>query len=127
MAQLEHINITVSDARKTAALLSDLFGWHIRWEGPVMNGRGYSVHVGSDESYLAVYAPEGQTEPADTATLRRPGALNHLGVVVSDLDQVEARVQAHGFTPHMHADYAPGRRFYFDGPDGLEIEVVSYA
>ncbi|MEC7669548.1 MAG: VOC family protein, partial [Pseudomonadota bacterium] len=29
--------------------------------------------------------------------------------------------------PHNHADYEPGKRFYFDTPDGIEIEVVSYA
>jgi hypothetical protein len=29
-ARIEHINITVRDNQKTAALLVDLFGWHIR-------------------------------------------------------------------------------------------------
>jgi hypothetical protein len=28
--------------------------------------------------------------------------------------------------PFAHADYAPGRRFYFLDPDGIEYEVVSY-
>jgi predicted enzyme related to lactoylglutathione lyase len=48
-------------------------------------------------------------------------------VVVDDLDAVEAKVNAMGFTAHSHADYAPGRRFYFHDMDGIEIEVVSYA
>jgi len=43
------------------------------------------------------------------------------------LEAVEARVKAEGFVPHNHADYEPGRRFYFDGPDGIEYEVVSYS
>lgn len=54
------------------------------------------------------------------------GGLNHLGVVVADLAATEARVVAAGFAPKDHADYAPGRRFYFDGPEGVEIEAVAY-
>jgi predicted enzyme related to lactoylglutathione lyase len=47
-------------------------------------------------------------------------------VVVDDLDAVEARVAAEGYTAHTHMDYEPGRRFYFDDRDGIEFEVVSY-
>ena len=53
-ATLEHVNITVKDPQYTAAMLCRIFGWHIRWEGPSMNN-GYTVHVGSDSSYLALY------------------------------------------------------------------------
>ena len=31
-----------------------------------------------------------------------------------------------GFKPINHADYEPGRRFYFHDHDGIEYEVVSY-
>ncbi|KQB97862.1 glyoxalase [Loktanella sp. 1ANDIMAR09] len=129
MGQLEHVNITVSDPRQTAALLVDLFGWRIRWEGAAMNGAGFTVHVGTDDSYVAVYAGSqpDQTVPKTDASYQTRGGLNHLGVVVDDLDAVEAKVKVHGFTPHSHADYEPGRRFYFHDSDGIEIEVVSYA
>ena len=40
---------------------------------------------------------------------------------------VEARVKAAGFVPGNHADYEPGKRFYFTENNGVEIEVVSYA
>ena len=128
MAYLEHVNITVADPKKTAAMLSDLFGWHTRWEGTVLNGAGYTVHVGTNDSYVAVYSG---TDPAQTvlkadASYQTRGGLNHLGVVVDDLDAVEAKVKALGFAAHSHADYEPGRRFYFHDTDGIEIEVVSY-
>ena len=61
-------------------------------------------------------------ESYDTA-----GGLNHLAVVVEDLDATEARVRAEGIETHSHADYEPGRRFYFRDGDGVEYEVVSYA
>ena len=54
------------------------------------------------------------------------GGLNPCAVVVDDIEAMEARVRAAGFTPGSHADYEPGRRFYFDDHDGIEYEVVSY-
>lgn len=129
MAQLEHVNITVSDPKRTAQMLIDLFGWHIRWEGSAMAGAGYTVHVGSDDTYVAVYsgAKPDQIVPKRDASYMTRGGLNHIGVVVDDLDAVEAKVIAMGLKPKSHADYEPGRRFYFDDPDGVEIEVISYA
>ncbi|MFT7593037.1 MAG: glyoxylase I family protein [Paracoccaceae bacterium] len=124
---LEHANITVSDTNATAAWMCDLFGWHIRWQGTAKNG-GYTIHVGTEGSYLAIYTPASPAIPAET----RPdgyvttGWLNHIGVVVDDLAATEARVKAAGFTPYNHADYEPGQRFYFDDHDGIEYEVAQY-
>lgn len=129
MAQLEHVNITVSDPKRTAQMLIDLFGWHIRWEGSAMAGAGYTVHVGTDDNYVAVYsgAQPDQIVPKRDASYMTRGGLNHIGVVVDDLDAVEAKIIAMELEPKSHADYEPGRRFYFDDPDGVEIEVISYA
>ena len=38
----------------------------------------------------------------------------------------EAKVNKAGFKTHSHADYEPGRRFYFHDGDNIEFEVVSY-
>ena len=123
-AQLEHLNITVPDARATAAMLEEVFGWHIRWEGEATGG-GFSIHVGSDQTYLALYTPLGDLS-APEPRYGRVGAMNHIGVTVEDLDAAEAAFKRLGYEPHHHADYEPGRRFYvFDG-DQIEIEVVQY-
>jgi len=122
---LEHVNITVSDPAKTADMLNKLFGWTVRWKGAAING-GTTYHVGTDDQYLAVYTgPGGKQRAADDSYSMR-GGLNHVGVVVDDLDAAEARVKALGFAPHSHADYEPGRRFYFRDHDGVEFELVSY-
>ena len=122
--RLEHVNITVTDPEKTARMLCDLFDWKIRWHGDAING-GITYHVGTDEDYLAVYSSgrqeEYKGEPYDLL-----GGLNHVGVVVEDIDAMEQRVIAAGFEPHNHADYEPGKRFYFHDGDGIEFEVVSY-
>ena len=120
--RIEHVNITVTDPDRAAALMGDLFGWRVRWRGPAgHDGRGRTVHVGDDDGYIAFYAEPGAAEPPHKG---RP--LNHVGVVVEDLDAVEARVVGAGLTPFNHGDYDPGRRFYFFDPDGVEYEIVSY-
>jgi catechol 2,3-dioxygenase-like lactoylglutathione lyase family enzyme len=121
--RIEHVNITVSDPTSTSALMEALFDWHIRWSGPAQNG-GFTIHVGSNDHYVALYAPSNAAQLPDAFNKGRP--LNHIGVEVDDLDAIEARVIAAGLRPFSHADYAPGRRFYFLDPDGIEYEVVSY-
>ena len=124
MAYLEHVNVTVADPKRTAAMLCDLFDWHVRWEGTAKNN-GYTVHVGGRDAYVAVYSVGSDGPAVDSYTTL--GGLNHIGVVVDDIEATEDKVRALGFTPHNHADYEPGRRFYFDDADGIEFEVVSYA
>lgn len=123
-ARLEHANFTVSDPAATAAWMCDLFGWHIRWQGDAIAG-GHTVHVGSDTYYLALYAPETVEKPQQS-NYTTIGGLNHLAVITDDLDALETRIKAHGFTTGNHADYEPGRRFYFHDADGIEYEVVQY-
>jgi catechol 2,3-dioxygenase-like lactoylglutathione lyase family enzyme len=122
--RLEHVNITVADPERTARLKETLFDWHVRWRGRSQNG-GFSTHVGSNDHYLALHTPGDTAHIVETFTKGRP--LNHIGLEVDDPDAIEARVIAAGLRPFGHADYEPGRRFYFLDPDGIEYEVVSYA
>ena len=122
--KLEHVNITVPNPHKTAKMFGDLFGWKIRWEGAGKLG-GYTVHCGDDAQYVALYSPqdgsiEGHTDYA------RQGHLNHIGIVVADLDDMENKVKTLGLTPNNHGDYEPGRRFYFMDEDSVEYEIIAY-
>lgn len=123
-AILEHVNVTVSDPDKTAEMLVKLFGWHVRWQGASMDN-GRTVHVGNEDSYLALYSPEkvDKNRPNNYLTV---GGLNHIAVVVDDLDKVEKSVLAMGIRTHNHGNYDPGRRFYFNDQDNIEYEVVEY-
>lgn len=123
-ASLEHVNMTVSDPDRTAAMLCELFGWRVRWQGDSMMG-GRTVHVGRDDAYLALYSHDKTVRNGSNSYVVR-GGLNHIGVTVDDLDEVERRVIAAGYETHNHGDYEPGRRFYFNDHDDIEFEVVSY-
>lgn len=122
LPRIEHVNITVSDADRAAALVEKIFGWAVRWRGPARD-HGRTVHVGTEHQYLALYTPSGAAV-ADGFAKGRP--LNHIAVQVDDLDAIEARVADAGLIPFSHGDYEPGRRFYFLDHDGIEFEVVSY-
>ena len=122
--RIEHVNVTVSDPERAARVMERVFGWHVRWQGPARNG-GRTIHVGSDEVYVALYTGRDAAYTADDFAKGRP--LNHIGVEVDALDATEARVVDAGLKPFSHDDYEPGRRFYFLDPDGIEYEVVSYA
>ncbi len=119
--RLEHANLTVTDPDRSSALLKKLLGWEERWRGPGKGGLGETIHVGNDQDYLALYSQ------ADTAGDFVKGVpLNHIGLQVDDLDAAEDVVSEAGLKPFGHANYEPGRRFYFFDWDGIEFEVVSY-
>lgn len=124
MARLEHVNITVADPDATAALLCRLFDWRIRWAGKGMQ-TGRTVHVGEEDSYVALFTFGDAAERTQESYRTRAG-LNHIAVVVDDLDATEARIKNAGYVTENHANYEPGRRFYFTEENGVEIEVVQY-
>jgi len=100
----------------------------VRWTGPALDN-GRTVHVGNknnSETYLALYTHD-KTLNSRTREHKIPATLNHIGIVVTDIDKVEERALINGLRPNNHANYKPGRRFYFDIHDNIEIEVVSYA
>lgn len=109
---------------RTAEMMCSVFGWQVRWQGPSSLG-GETIHVGTDNAYVAIYTPPHSEDSSGGREAR--GRLNHIGVVVSDLDVTEQKVRAAGYQPYAHADYEPGRRFYFRDDDGIEFEVVSYS
>ena len=106
-------------------MMADVFGWKIRWQGPALE-TGFTMHVGDDARYLALYRPSKNLKSVGD-TYSRKGGLNHIGVVVDSLDETEERVINAGFKPISLADYEPGRRLYFYDDAGVEFEVISYS
>jgi catechol 2,3-dioxygenase-like lactoylglutathione lyase family enzyme len=118
---LEHVNISVSDPDRMADLLGRLAGWRRRWEGPSLMG-GRTIHCGDDNAYVALYH-----HPDISGPFEKGLPLQHVALVVDDLDAAEQVVTEAGLEAINHGDYEPGRRFYFFDWDGIEWEIVSYA
>lgn len=122
-SRLEHINLTVTDADVAASILGEIFNWKVRWAGAAKD-KGRTVHLGSVETYLALYSHDEKVRVQTShKTITH---LNHIGIQVDDLNAIEQRVKAQGLTTFNHGDYEPGRRFYFNLEEGIEVEVVSY-
>lgn len=121
--RIEHVNVTVSNPERAARLMEELFDWQVRWKGPARDG-GRTIHIGSNEHYIALYTGRDVAYTADDFAKGQP--LNHIGIEVDDIDATEARVVAAGLKPFNHDNYDPGRRFYFLDPDGIEYEIISY-
>lgn len=120
---IEHVNISVSDPHRMAGLFIALFDWHIRWEGPSMSD-GYTVHVGDDNQYIALYTNAKIRKANPQHEKQKP--MNHIAFVVDNLDSIEAKVKAAGLEPFGHDDYEPGKRFYFFDWNHIEYEIISY-
>ena len=117
---MEHANLTVSDIERSSDLFQKLLGWRERWRGEAMNG-GETIHVGNERCYLALYSDRKAHD-----RFAKGAPLNHVGFIVDDLEAAERVVIEAGLEPFNHADYEPGRRFYFFDWDGIEFEMVSY-
>ncbi len=123
LACIEHVNLTVQDPDKLAALFCQLFDWKVRWSGPAKDN-GYTVHVGSDNRYLALYTHDSVT--ADNHSVFRHGTANHIGLVVDNAGEMEQKILDLGFKTKSHSDYGACRSFYFMADECLEIEIVYY-
>lgn len=124
-ARIEHVNLSVSDPDKTAEKLCKLFDWSVRWSGAAMDD-GYTVHVGSENSYFALYSA-GNMDVNKQLSHRTLNNLNHIGVVVNDLTSYADKARKLGFEPFNFSDYGPCKSFYLKDEFDLEIEIISYA
>ena len=123
-SQVEHANLSVRDVDATLRfLLTALPDWRVRHDARPVGGSW--LHVGNDETYLAL----NQMEDEGTGSFAhsRPG-FNHVGFVVDDAPALLARMLAAGYRQGYEAAPHPYRtRVYLLDDDGIEWEFVSYS
>ena len=125
-ARLEHANLQVKDLDAVLRFVQTAFPeFKLRGDGLSWTGSRW-VHVGSDESYLALYqASQPPAEPWEPYA-GKPG-LNHLGFEVGDAEALRARLLAGGYEESTVPNAHPHRRrIYFYDPDGNDWEFVQY-
>ena len=124
--RLEHANLIVRDLDSMIRFVQTAFPeFRIRGEGQSWHG-GRWVHVGTDETYLAL--AEAREEPAErwVPYAGKPG-LNHLGYEVDDVDALRARLLAAGYRDSTVPNEHPHRkRVYFHDAEGNDWEFVAY-
>ena len=123
---LRHLALNVRDLDAMKRFYVDLLGFAVEWEPDPDN-----IYLSSGIDNLALHrstslAASCSTPPAAESST---GALDHLGVIVRDMDDVdkwEAFLKAHGVamdaTARTHRDGA--RSCYFRDPDGNRVQVI---
>lgn len=124
--RLEHANIAVRDIDALTKFLQTAFPeFRVRHEGVSASGLRW-VHVGTDDTYVALYEAAPNEPARGTPYSGRPG-LNHLGYEVDDAVELRARLLSAGYpestTPNNHPFR---RRIYFHDPEGNDWEFVHY-
>jgi catechol 2,3-dioxygenase-like lactoylglutathione lyase family enzyme len=125
--RLEHANLCVRDVDETLRFVKAAFPeFEVRAEGKSLLGARW-LHVGSDDTYLALtQATQDAPEPW-VPYAGRPGT-NHLGYEVSDVEGVRRRLIAAGYRDSTVPNAHPHRRrVYFRDRDDNDWEFVEYA
>ena len=124
--KLEHANLCVRDIDGMLRFLrTALPEFRVRADRTDADGTRW-VHVGTDETYIAM---NNAWEPGEAPFEPYSGlpGVNHLGFEVDDADALRARMLAAGYEESTVPNHHPHRRrIYFLDPEGNDWEFVQY-
>jgi catechol 2,3-dioxygenase-like lactoylglutathione lyase family enzyme len=130
-AGLRHLALNVRDLAAMKRFYTELLGFDVEWEPDADN-----VYLSSGIDNLALHrSAEGErtqgTGDRSQVTGDTSGALDHLGLIVREADDVDrwaSFLESHGVTlaakPRTHRDGA--RSCYFADPDGNRVQIIHH-
>ncbi len=123
---LEHVNMVVRDIDAMTRFLQTAFPeFRVRGGGVGTTGQRW-VHVGTDDSYLALSEATAESASQRQLYTGEPG-VNHLGFEVGDVDALHVRLMAAGYQESTVPNSHPHRkRVYFHDAEGNDWEFVQY-
>ena len=124
--KLEHANLCVRDIDEMVRFLQAAFPeFKIRHDETDNDGNRW-VHIGTDDTYLALNQATKEPEVPWSPYEGLPG-VNHLAYEVNDADAVRKRLKSAGYTDNTVENKHPYRkRVYFYDPEGNDWEFVQY-
>ena len=124
--RLEHANLCVHDIDGVSRFLQTAFpDFRVRHDTTDETGVRW-VHVGTDETYIALNQAKAEAERRGNPYKGRPG-LNHLAYEVDDLDALHDRLIAGGYRESAVSSTHPHRkRVSFNDDEGNDWEFVQY-
>ena len=124
--RLEHANLTVRDIEGIIRFLQTAFPeFRVRAEGKSRDGSRW-VHVGTNETYIALSPASGEAEKRWAPYRGLPG-VNHLGYEIDDAEALRRRLKSAGYRESTPANAHPHRkRVYFYDSEGNDWEFVQY-
>jgi catechol 2,3-dioxygenase-like lactoylglutathione lyase family enzyme len=124
--RLEHANLSVRDVDTMVEFLLTAFPeFELRHDARDAGDERW-VHVGTAETYIALYQVTAEVEPSRAPYGGQPG-VNHLGYEVEDVEALRARLSDAGYRDSSVPNEHPHRRrIYFVDPEGNDWEFVEY-
>ncbi len=124
--RLEHANISVKDIDGMIRFLQTAFhSFRIRRDETDTDGSRW-VHIGTDDTYIALNQATEDPEEAWTPYRGKPG-INHLGFEVDDAEAIRLRLKEAGYRDSTYPNAHPHRRrVYFYDAEGNDWEFVQY-
>jgi len=127
MTRLEHANITVPDIDAATEFLA-VVAPDFRTRIDAISERGYRwAHIGNDDFYIALQEPHVGIEPKPARPTYTNIGVNHIGLVVTGIDQITERLDADGYDVSYTTERERyrSRAYYYDRA-GFEWELVEY-
>ncbi|HEV3137516.1 MAG TPA: VOC family protein [Pirellulales bacterium] len=124
--RMEHANICARDIEGMIRFLRTAFpDFRMRGEGRSEDGLRW-VHVGTDETYIALNDASAEPDEPWVPYVGRPG-VNHLGFEIDDVASMRDRLKSAGYRESTPPNSHPYRkRLYFYDPEGNDWEFVEY-
>jgi catechol 2,3-dioxygenase-like lactoylglutathione lyase family enzyme len=123
-SRIEHASITVRDMGAALGFITTaLPEFKIRGQDSSITGAW--LHVGTEETYIAL-TRSPSVDPRGRVAYHDLG-VNHVGIVVDDVGEVVARLEAAGYKQSSEPEISRWRRrFYFLDVDGFQWEFIQY-
>lgn len=129
LKEINHVVFVTDDIIRTIRFYRDLLGMELTqaYGGPGI--RHYFFRTGNNEMAFFEYP---DVKPADTEALggpanKRQGGFDHISFNVESKEElfaVKDKVEAAGIAVNGVLDHGALWSFYFDDPNGIELEVV---
>ena len=124
---LEHAYICIRDVDAIVKFLQTAFPeFRVSDEGKTTSGESTWMHLGTDDTYIALSPATQDTDKTWKPYSGSPG-VNHLAYVVDDATALRERMLAAGYRESTPPNNHPHRmRVYFHDPEGNDWEFVQY-
>lgn len=127
MTRIEHVNITVPDIDAAISFLKVVApDFEVRKDSQPSDSYRW-VHIGNDEYYIALQEAHLDATPQKRLQPYRNYGINHLAIIVSNIEEIEANLIDGGYQRGIEAPIEKYRKrlYYFD-KGGLEWELIEY-
>jgi catechol 2,3-dioxygenase-like lactoylglutathione lyase family enzyme len=126
LAGLNHVAVVTDDLDRFVAFYTEVFDLAVAFSESTPAFRHAIVRAGPD-SWLHPVQLEDNPHGSAVAGMFERGHLDHLGLTASSIeafDELRARLDRRGLPPGPVEDLGAFRSFWFEDPDGMQVEVV---